>query len=114
MDRLRLKKIVDALVALPRETEWVEFKQNYAKPEEIGERISALANGACLKNKSYGYLVFGIKDESREVVGTNTSFLGAKKGNEELQHWLLQRMNPRPLLEIYEDIYGEKNTRVPI
>jgi len=30
------------LISLPNETEWVEFKLNYVRPEEIGEYLSAL------------------------------------------------------------------------
>jgi len=32
----------------PTETEWVEFKENRAEPEDIGEYISAIANSAAL------------------------------------------------------------------
>ena len=43
--------LVEELVKLSVETEWVEFKHNRADPEEIGEYISALANSAALVNK---------------------------------------------------------------
>lgn len=66
-----LKKTVDALVALPHETEWVEFKHNFHSPDEIGERISALSNSACLCKKAYAYIVFGIEDGTHEIVGTS-------------------------------------------
>ncbi len=58
MDNIELKKIVEKLVALPRETEWVEFKENFHSPEEIGQRISALSNSARLLDKSFGYLIY--------------------------------------------------------
>lgn len=106
MDNARFKRLVDELRALPRETEWVEFKQGHAAPEEIGERISALANGACLKNKHNGYLVFGIRDEDHEAIGTTFTMSVAKKGNEELEHWLLQRLDPRLPLTVHEDHYN--------
>ena len=32
----RLKDLVHQLVALPHETEWVEFKHNHTTPQEIG------------------------------------------------------------------------------
>lgn len=48
METSELKKLVDAFTALPHETEWVEFKLNFHSPEEIGERISALSNSACI------------------------------------------------------------------
>ena len=36
-----LNSLLEELVKLPKETEWVEFKLNFHSPEEIGERISA-------------------------------------------------------------------------
>ena len=32
-----LQHLVRELAALPKETEWVEFKENNANPEDIGE-----------------------------------------------------------------------------
>jgi hypothetical protein len=46
-----LVDLVRELYKLPRETEWVEFKVNNADPQEIGEHLSALANGAALVGK---------------------------------------------------------------
>ena len=102
-----LRKTVDALAALPKETEWVEFKQNFHSPEEIGERLSALSNSACLKDESFGYLVFGVMDESHEIVGTNFCCKSHKKGNEELEMWLLNRLSPRIDIELFEFDYSE-------
>jgi len=50
MDEQELRGLLDELRALPKETEWAEFKLNYSEPQEIGEYISALSNGACLHN----------------------------------------------------------------
>lgn len=109
MDDRRFKVVVDHLCSLPQETEWVEFKHNYHNAQEIGERISALANGACLKGKTHGYLVFGIQDNTHDVVGTVYSFLVDKVGNEELQHWLVQRLDPKLQLIVSERKYEDKN-----
>ena len=109
MDKERLKLLVDKLRSLPRETEWVEFKLNYLSEEEIGKRLSALANGACLNNKPFGYLIFGIVDQTHESAGTTYSFLGSKKGNEEIQHWILQRLEPRLNFKVYEFDYDGKS-----
>ena len=56
-----LKQLVQQLVSEPNEQEWLEFKENFHSPEEIGERISALANGACLCNKRYVILFLVLK-----------------------------------------------------
>lgn len=103
-----LKKTVDALVALPHETEWVEFKHNFHSPDEIGERISALSNSACLCKKAYAYIVFGIEDGTHEIVGTTFHAKSHKKGNEELELWLSTRLNPRIDFEVYEFDYEGK------
>lgn len=76
----KYKSLIEQLAALPVETEWVEFKLNFHSPEEIGERISALSNSACLKNKPFGYLIFGIEDSTHEIVGTSYKAKSHKKG----------------------------------
>lgn len=97
-----LNRLLEVLVALPKETEWVEFKANFHSEEEIGERLSALSNSACLLDKSFGYLVFGIEDGTHEVKGTDFRAKLAKKGNEELELWILNRLNPKVDFEIFE------------
>ncbi|MBR4837732.1 MAG: putative DNA binding domain-containing protein [Bacteroidales bacterium] len=95
MEVLELRKLVDHLVSLSKESETVEFKENFHSKEEIGERISALSNSACLHNLPYSYLLFGIENNTHQIIGT--SFYSKQKmvGNEELEVWLLNRLNPR-------------------
>lgn len=102
MNNSDLNRLLEVLVAMPKETEWVEFKANFHSEEEIGERLSALSNSACLLDKSFGYLVFGVQDENHEVIGTRFKGKMAKKGNEELELWLLNRINPKVDYEIFE------------
>ena len=83
-----LHDLMEKLVALPKETEWVEFKCNNNDPEEIGKRLSAVANGACLHRQANGYLVFGVEDGTHRMVGTDFRPKSARKGGEELEHWL--------------------------
>ncbi len=59
--------------ALPTETEWVELKENNADPQDVGEYISALANAAALVGKAHGYIIWGVNDDTHEVVGTSPS-----------------------------------------
>jgi hypothetical protein len=42
VNRFELEKLVEELIALPHETEWVEFKQDRYDPQEIGKYIFAL------------------------------------------------------------------------
>lgn len=90
-----LAGLLHELCQLPAETEWVEFKCNNANPVEIGENISALANSAALAGKSNAYIIWGVADESHEVVGTTFRPSTAKKGNEELENWLIRLLSPR-------------------
>jgi len=85
-----------------KETEWIEFKVDNEKPEMIGEYISALANSATLHNMQKAYLVYGIEDETLDLVGTNFRPKITKKGNEELENWLHRLLEPSIDFVIYE------------
>lgn len=87
--------LVAELQKLPEETEWVEFKQNNFNPQEIGEYLSALSNSAALNGKTHGYVLWGIANKTHEVVGTTFRPSTEKKGNEDLESWLLHLLNPR-------------------
>jgi predicted HTH transcriptional regulator len=98
----RLFNLVRELAELPKETEWVEFKENDPNPEEIGEYISALANAAALHGKPFGYLVWGIHDKTQELVGTTFRPRMAKVKGQELENWLSTQLYPRIHFRILE------------
>lgn len=102
MTRDELSQLLNDLVALPRESEWVEFKVNNFRPQDIGEYLSALSNSACYHNQRYGYLVFGIEDETHRLVGTTFRPTEEKIGNQELENWLATQLNPRIDFTIFE------------
>ena len=85
---------MDSLRQHGSEAEWLEFKCNNAKPEEIGEYISAVANSAALHGRQYGYIVWGVEDKSHDVVGTTFRPSLARQGGEELENWLEHLINP--------------------
>ena len=101
--------MLEELVKQPKESEWVEFKHNFHSAEEIGERISALSNGACIHHQDYGYLVFGVEDGSHQIAGTTFKAKTARHKKEDLEHWLAQRLNPRIDFEIQEFDYKDKH-----
>lgn len=103
-----LQGLVTELRKLPAETGWVEFKENNANPEEIGEYLSALSNSAALTGKAHAYLVWGILDKTHEVVGTTLKLSEAKKGAENLENWLLRLLSPRLHFHWYEFEYDGK------
>lgn len=93
--------LIDTLRALPRETEWVEFKTNHVDPQKLGEYLSGLSNAACLARVPRGYLVFGIDDESHDVKGTRFNPQAEKRGGQELELWLNRGLTPRCGLVIH-------------
>jgi ATP-dependent DNA helicase RecG len=97
-----LRSLLEELRKLPKETGWVEFKHNNADPEMIGEYISALSNSAALEGKKDAYLVWGIEDETHSIIGTDFRPSETKKGNEELENWLLRLLSPRIMFRFYE------------
>ncbi len=69
----KLHKILAELRSLPGETEVVEFKEakNDFSFEKLGKYFSALSNEANLKGTPEAWLVFGIENRQRNIVGSN-------------------------------------------
>lgn len=93
---------LNMILSCPRETEWIEFKENKADPDEIGEYISAISNSAALHEQEVGFIIWGIEDQSRQVVGTSFRPREFKIGNEELENWLAVHLSPRIHFKIIE------------
>ena len=106
METQELIKLITILTQDYPENEWIEYKHNFHSKEEIGERISAIANSACLNHKPYGYLIFGIDDKTREIIGTNFHAKTEKIGNENLELWLQMHILPRIDYEVFEFDYS--------
>jgi ATP-dependent DNA helicase RecG len=72
MDHAALERLLNELIAT-WENEVVEFKQagNDYDTDKIGEYFSALSNEANLRGADRAWLVFGVNNRSRRVVGTN-------------------------------------------
>lgn len=109
MNQEQLKRLLKNLVLLPNETETVEFKESNFNKEDIGKRISALSNSANLHDKKRAYMVFGVQDKSHNIVGTSFSPRKDKVGNDQLEFWLSQHINPRIDFRIYEFQYEGKD-----
>ncbi len=99
--------LLKELLILPKETEWVEFKHNNANPELIGEYVSALANSAALLGKQSGYVVWGIENDSHEVLGTTFKPGATKHKQQELESWLLQKVAPKIYFTFYEFVFND-------
>lgn len=55
------------------EDELIEFKEAKGNfdSHKLGHYFSAISNEANLKNKQYGWLIFGVREVDRSIVGTN-------------------------------------------
>jgi predicted HTH transcriptional regulator len=101
-----LEELTNGLVALPQETEWVEFKENNADPDEIGEYISALSNSAALEGRHSAYLMWGVRDSDHVVVGTTFDPVAARAGQEELQNYLLRWLSPQVQVTFHQFVHS--------
>ena len=72
MEKSELKQLLVDLIAT-WENEVAEFKQagNDYSTNDIGKYFSALANEANLRGAESGWLVFGVNNKTRSVVGTD-------------------------------------------
>ena len=71
------------------ENEVIEFKEanNDYDKDKIGRYFSALSNEANLKGLQHGWLVFGVKNKTREIIGSNYR---NSHGLETLKHEIAQ------------------------
>ena len=100
------RSLLKELCSLPSETEWVEFKRNN-DVEKIGAYISALSNSAALIGKQSAYMVFGVSDDTHEIVGTTFKPSLQKHKNQEIESWLLQKLQPKIYFQFHEFLAGE-------
>lgn len=103
MTEEKLKELLDSLRSLPSETEWLEFKEAKANFDfnKLGKYFSALSNEANLKNKPCGWLIFGVEDKSRRIVGTR--YRHSRASLDKLKSEIAEKTNGRiTFIEIYE------------
>ena len=104
-----IKSLVNEIIKLPNETEWIEFKHNNEDPQMIGEYISALSNSAALNGKTNGYIIWGVDDTTHEILGTTFTPSSAKKGGEALENWILRLLEPKIDFKFYDVEIDEKS-----
>lgn len=68
-----LKRLLDELRSMPAENEWLEFKEAKTSfhTDDLGRYFSALSNEANLKGMPHGWLIFGVRDKDKAIVGSN-------------------------------------------
>src|SRR5690606_31897144 len=61
------------------------------------------------ENLANGYLVFGVKNDNQTIEGTTFKAKTKKVKQDDLEHWLAQRLTPRIDFTIYEFDYEGKH-----
>lgn len=107
-----LRALVERLRGVGRENEWLEFKVDNAAPEEIGEYVSCLSNSAALGGQETGFLLWGVADEDRSVVGTTFDPFRKKVGAEDLTAWLVRLLEPHIDFSFHVVDVGERQVVV--
>jgi ATP-dependent DNA helicase RecG len=90
----RFIALIDEFTALGFELPCVEFKENNWDPDRIGTLVSAISNAARILDELCGYVVWGINDDSHEIVGTNFRPAKEKAKGQPLELWLANVISP--------------------
>lgn len=86
--------LIDDLLSGGGEGSCVEFKENNEDPEMIGKLVSALSNAARIEDLPLAYILWGIEDSTRAVVGTTFDFQTKKIGGQAFEFWLAGMLRP--------------------
>jgi ATP-dependent DNA helicase RecG len=87
--------LLKKLCARSSETDWLEFKRNQFEAESVGKYVSGLANAAMFHQEQFAYMVWGVADETHEIVGTNVRLGSKKVGSEDFLLWLNKFVKPK-------------------
>lgn len=110
MNNEDLIKLLDHVLAQSKESPWIEFKKNDATDNQrLGRYISGLSNAARLANQSFGYLVFGVEDNSWNIVGTTYNYFNRKEKGSDLDFYIRKGLSPSVYFEVFPcDYNGNK------
>lgn len=99
-----LQSKLASMMALPAETEWIEFKEarNDYHFDDLGQYFSALSNEANLMGQPAGWLIFGVTNRPpRQICGTK--YRSSKQGLEKLKVQISQHTNHQiTFIDIHE------------
>ena len=110
IDDVKYSELLDGYIKMyRREITWLEFKSNYQDAEHLGKYISSISNSACLAHQEFGYLFFGVDDNTLEIKGTTfqTDTVFAK-GKQLLEPYLRLYITPKIDFRIEEFHYYGK------
>lgn len=96
-----LTVLFEELRSYQHEQQWLEFKDALADPEKIGKTVSALANSACVADRAFGYLLWGVHDKTHELTDTDFDPETEKVSNQSFRLWLKGLLAPELAFEFY-------------
>ena len=101
--QVELENMLRDFCRYPEEPMWLEFKTGLKDPVQIARYISGLANVAAYAGSVHGYLVWGVQNETHEIVGTDfdPDVVKAEK-NQPLRLWLKLVVKPQVQYDFYE------------
>jgi predicted HTH transcriptional regulator len=106
-----LKKELLNFIHTHDESEILDYKENLSDAQAIGEYISALGNAALLNSNYFAYLIWGVKDTTKEIVGTRFNYHSDNTNHANhmpLQTFLETFVDPRLFLTFDELTIEEK------
>lgn len=86
--------LVDELLESRTENNCLELKHNNTDPKMIGKLCSALSNSARIANENSGYILWGVRDNDRSIVGTDFN-PEKNQAYKVLRFKLAQKLNPK-------------------
>lgn len=105
----QLRSLLTELLSYPDELPWLEIKHGNDNPDEIGRYISVLANSACTENREYGYMIWGVENDSRIIEGTAFDPDHKNKNQQPLRIYLSRTLKPEIAFEFYSfEVDGKK------
>ena len=96
-------KLIKEVTSHTYEEEWFEFKANIRKDDDIGEYISALSNAAAYCGRKQAYLIWGVDNDTHEIIGTTFDYYKNAEHGEPLIHYLARKIEPKIDFEFKED-----------
>lgn len=107
----KLTQLLKELTSYTSEREWFEFKENWFEKDQLGQYISALSNSAAIEGRKNAYFVWGVNDETHNIVGTSFD-PNCDIKNEPLKHYLSRQIEPDINFSFEEEIIKGKKVVV--
>lgn len=99
-----IESVIRDLKNRDAESPCIEVKETQLEKDKLGETISAISNSCLLEDREYGYIIFGVKDNTWEIVGTDKKLLNYKVGNQDIVLYLSTLLNPSIEFKMVDDI----------